>query len=171
MRSMRWRLGIAWIADTAIKVMAAEADEVFPLETGGVLLGYWAKQFTEVVITKVVGPGPRAEHRTDGFVPDPDFHEIVIAYWYEVSGGQFTYIGDWHSHPQSGPHLSGKDHRTLQAIAAYPDARAPVPLMGILSGGSPWALAVWQLTQWRLGKWSLLSSAGALQVRIFSEAG
>lgn len=72
--------------------MVAEADRAFPLETGGVLLGYFVELGREVVVTHAVGPGPDAIHRRDGFLPDSGFHDETIADLYRASGRRIVYL-------------------------------------------------------------------------------
>lgn len=134
-----------WLPHDALDQAVSDARDMTPDETGGVLLGYWAREHTEAVITSIVGPGPRAEHRSDGFRPDPEFHEDAISHAYRESAGRVTYLGDWHSHPTGLPVPSEKDRRVLRRIAREPAARAPRPLMLIL--GCPqedWELMCWQ---------------------------
>ncbi len=142
---MHRSVGIAWIAEQVLTALRAEADHAFPLETGGVLLGYWATLPEEVVIADAIGPGPQALHGERRFRPDRDYQEAEIARRYEESGRYHTYLGDWHTHPRTGPRLSGLDRRTLRSIARDRDARAPVPLMAVLGGGITWDLVVWCL--------------------------
>src|SRR2546425_707963 len=94
-------IGTAWLSEATYEKMLAEAERTLPNETGGVLIGYWAVPFREVVLTAVVGPGPQALHDTDIFIPDPEYQEAEIARCYEESGRLHTYLGDWHTHPDS----------------------------------------------------------------------
>src|SRR5262245_43580637 len=90
---------IAWIPEKMFEAMTIEADRTFPDETGGVLLGYWAKPYSEVVVTQLIGPGPRAIHKRNRFIPDSDYQEEEIARLYKESGHLHVYLGDWHTHP------------------------------------------------------------------------
>lgn len=128
--------------------MRREADRAAPFETGGVLLGYWTREPTaddggEVVVTAVIGPGPGAVHQRWVFMPDHDYHESEVERVYEVSGRQWTYLGDWHTHPDGPAHLSNKDRVTLRRIASAASARAPHPMMLLLAGGRPWRPYAW----------------------------
>lgn len=164
-----WRsLGTAWVADATIEAMIAEAERAYPLETGGVLVGYWTSRFDQVVITNATGPGPRARHLRDSFVPDADYHEREIARYYEQSGQLHTYLGDWHTHPDRTATLSRRDHRTLGTIAACPSARAPAPIMAILRGGTGWSLHVWRLATCHIGSRRISSRLVQLEPRIFA---
>lgn len=118
-----------------------EATKMAPLETGGVLMGYF--KGVDVVITDWIGAGPSARHEGASFEPDYDFQEREIAKIYQASGRVTTYVGDWHSHPEGGLALSRTDRGTLKRIANHPAARARQPLMMILAGRAPWRLGIW----------------------------
>lgn len=123
--------------------MVVEANRRTPLETGGVLMGYWSPDGAQVVVTAVVGPGPRAIHARSRFVPDAKYHEAEVARIYAASGRLHTYLGDWHTHPDAAAYLSSTDLSTLHRIGAYPAARASTPLMLVLGGGPAWSIAGW----------------------------
>lgn len=145
MPGVRRPVGTAWVAEGVLAAMAAEAARAHPCETGGVLLGYWSSPPSEVVVTDLVGPGPRAVHEPTRFVPDADYQEAEIARRHLADPARCCYLGDWHSHPRGGAGLSWKDRKTLRRIAVDPAARAPEPLMVILVPGSDPAIAVWCL--------------------------
>lgn len=126
------QLNTLWFAQSAVDELVRETGRHLPNESGGILLGYWARQPTEAVVTEAVGPGPRAEHRKDGFRPDADYHEAAIAEAYLGSGTRITYLGDWHSHPACSGALSKRDRRTLRHIAEDANSRLPRPFMVIV---------------------------------------
>jgi integrative and conjugative element protein (TIGR02256 family) len=137
-------LTTVWIAKDAAENIREEAVGKVPFETGGCLLGYWSVAFEEAVIEECIGPGPRAKHSEKGFAPDSKWQEAAIADIYNKSGRLRTYLGDWHSHMESLLSLSWKDQRTLSRIANYPDARAPHPLMAVVTAPSC-ELAIWKV--------------------------
>jgi integrative and conjugative element protein (TIGR02256 family) len=124
--------------------MVREARSKLPLETGGVLVGYWANA-DEAVIRRASGPGPDAEHFRHRFRPDHDYQTAWIAMHYRDSQGLETYLGDWHTHPgarTASP--SWTDRSTARRIAACAEARAPRPLTLILAGNNAeWSPACW----------------------------
>lgn len=120
--------------------MSAESERWSPKETGGVLMGYWSDR--DVVLTDIIGPGPKAVHRRYSFTPDSKWQENEIARIYEESGRVITYLGDWHSHPYGTQELSIKDLVTLLRVAIHKPARAPKPIMGILHNNPQWELSV-----------------------------
>jgi integrative and conjugative element protein (TIGR02256 family) len=133
---------IAWVDKRLLGLMSAESECWCPKETGGILVGYWSDR--DVVITDIIGPGPKAVHRRYSFTPDAKWQENEIARTYEESGRVITYLGDWHSHPHGTPGLSIKDLVTLLRVAIHKPARAPRPIMGILHNNPQWELMVWR---------------------------
>jgi integrative and conjugative element protein (TIGR02256 family) len=163
--------GKAWIPETVIRWMTTEANRVFPLETGGILVGYWGGE-GEVVITNMTGAGPRAEHRRYSFSPDAEYQEAEVAHLYEESGRVHTYLGDWHTHPRGRSYLSSRDVRTMRKISAFAPARLPSPIMAVLGGGEPeWFLRVWKYAPTIISKFMLGGSTYVLQPIIYPDAG
>ena len=136
--------GLAWFPKHGFDLMVKEAGNTFPKETGGVLIGYWISH-DELVITDIVGPGPKAFHSRYSFIPNSEYQEEKIADLYEKSGRLHTYLGDWHNHTNGKANLSWKDKRTLCRIAKSETARAPNPIMVILAKRDDWVASVWLL--------------------------
>lgn len=128
-----------WMAREAYRAICEYADSFYPLECGGLLLGW--RHAADRIIVAVRGPGPRALHGRQCFVPDhaSDLAEIENAF--RVSNGDVDYLGDWHSHPDGVPELSGLDIQTLRAITR----RVNEPLMLIIGqdGGNEWRPESW----------------------------
>lgn len=160
---------VVWLADSAYDSMITEADSAYPNETGGVLLGYWSDAFAEAVITRSIGPGPQAVHRSVDFVPDDEYQLREIEFHYRNSGRLHTYLGDWHTHPKGNSYVSGTDRRTLKKIAFFPDARAPIPLMMILSNGPHWSKKVWRYRPPPLKGLHFLYREAEMNIRTFSD--
>lgn len=128
-----------------VEICIDEAEDKYPLETGGAFMGYWADRETAVIRT-MIGPGPNADHRRRSFQPDETWQQREIANHYAVSGRRETYLGDWHTHPNaSSGALSWVDRRALRRVIRTPSARCPIPLM-LLFCGEPdnWSLTGWQ---------------------------
>jgi len=125
--------------------MRTEARRHPHSETGGLLLGYVTGD--DVVICSIIGPGPKARSTKTTFVPDSDWQTAELASAYEASSRQWTYLGDWHTHPSGTGRLSLRDARTLRRIARTPGARAPRAISAILvpaTDHSEERLAVWR---------------------------
>lgn len=133
-----------WLPRRIVRLLIREADRSFPLETGGIVMGYLTNH--DLVITDVIGPGPNASHGRYQFNPDSEYQERRVAEIYVRSGRVSTYLGDWHTHPEGSFRLSGRDRRTLRSIARSTDARCEKPLMVILAGDiDQWDIAIWRL--------------------------
>lgn len=138
-----------WI-ETGIQMsMEREADDKWLNETGGALIGY--SDDRGWVVTHVIGPGPNAVHLPFLFSPDHEWQESQIADIYEQSGRLYTYLGDWHSHPQGENITSSKDRSTLRVIAKKSRPTIKNPLMIILDQGPTWELGAWTAER----KWGL----------------
>ena len=122
---MRYRI---WIKKAVIDFVSENGNRWLPKETGGVFLGYRANNL-EFVVTDIIGPGSKAVHGNYSYYPDQVFHKNEIARKYQESGQYITYLGDWHTHPNSYSYLSNQDKTTVRKIAAYKEARLPNPIM------------------------------------------
>lgn len=123
--------------------MIGRARDRAPRETGGLLVGYWASSGSEVVITEATLPGPDAVEGTNSFTPDHAFDRELIAERFTSSSGRYTYLGDWHSHPDGEVYLSPEDIQTLRVIARSPAAQTKRPLMIVVGGKELWGLSAW----------------------------
>ncbi|WP_166509638.1 Mov34/MPN/PAD-1 family protein [Blastococcus sp. TF02-8] len=127
----------------ALEEALREAQRAFPLETGGLLLG-WSTRPGSVLISRVIGPGPDAAHQPTSFTPDTAWQEAQLAQAYAQADRRLQFLGDWHTHPRGTARLSNTDRATLLRIAAHADARAPYPVMALLAGGPMWQVVVRQ---------------------------
>jgi integrative and conjugative element protein (TIGR02256 family) len=117
-----------WIKQHVIDFIFKDGNKWLPFETGGILIGYCSSK-TEYVITNVVGPGEKAFHKHFSFEPDQEFHQQEISRIYTKSNRLETYLGDWHTHPNSSAYQSETDKKTLKKIARHKEARLVNPLM------------------------------------------
>lgn len=124
-----------WFSEAALQDLGAEANRAYPLETGGVLVGYFSEH-GEPVVFGATGPGPAAVHRRQRFTPDHAWQCQQLDHIFDKSSGTLVYVGDWHTHPDASPRMSWLDHRTLRAIARHREAKVSNPLM-LIGGGSP----------------------------------
>jgi integrative and conjugative element protein (TIGR02256 family) len=131
------------IANSVLSEIESEAERRFPLESGGILLGYrYPSRREPIRITTQIGPGPKARHARHRFEPDGTWQDTELASAYERSGRLLTYLGDWHSHPNGPGKPSRLDRQTARAIARCREARLPHPLLLILHGKpGAWQLA------------------------------
>lgn len=123
-------LSVVWTAESR-QAIRTEAGSSMPSETGGILLGNW--QQDKILITHMIGPGPKAEHYPDSFTPDRDWQYEQIDLLFAETLGTIQYLGDWHTHPLGIPSPSKTDRLLLKAIATSPESKCPRPIMCILA--------------------------------------
>lgn len=123
-----------------------DADLAYPLETGGILVGYVAAS-GEPVVHAVIGAGPKARHAPARFEPDHVWQCEQLDSLFTRSSGQWVYLGDWHTHPDGQPKMSRLDRRTLRRIAEHPEVSITRPLMLIVAGRpSAWRSEIYRCT-------------------------
>jgi integrative and conjugative element protein (TIGR02256 family) len=131
---------LIWMTRDHLFQILDYSNITFPKETGGIFMGY--RQENQLVITNVIGAGPKAVHEHNSFNPDNEYHETEMARIYKESNQINTYIGDWHTHPNSGSYLSSRDKKTIINISQNRECRLKQPIMMIL-GTFPFELKVW----------------------------
>lgn len=113
----------------------AESASKYPLETGGILVGWLDSGRAEVV--DAVGPGPTAEHGPARFVRDGLHAQAELDALFARSDGLHDYLGEWHSHPAPvGP--SPRDRASISWIGRNPAYNCPHPLLIICQHGRLW---------------------------------
>src|SRR5690349_6487145 len=119
MRFVQLMSDVLWVQGHAFAEMVQLAESAYPLETGGMLIGYEADD-GQLVVKAIIGPGPHAIHRRSKFFPDAEFQQSQLEMHFAATRGRETYLGDWHTHPAGGTSLSLTDKRTLKRIAYTP---------------------------------------------------
>ncbi|MBZ9731344.1 Mov34/MPN/PAD-1 family protein [Salegentibacter sp. JZCK2] len=135
-------MNVIWIRSDLYEDIIGAVKTFLPYETGGILLGYVDVQ-ENLVVTKIVDPGPEAVHRKDYFLPDGSFQQKEIDKVFQETEGEETYLGDWHSHPYKRPFLSDIDLDTLQRIATHKPSGTDEPVF-LIVGTNPLKLKCWQ---------------------------
>lgn len=133
-----------------LDAIQAEAESKSPLETGGLLAGYVSANDEEMVVTDIVGPGPKAKHRTWTFQPDYDYHRREIKRIFGESDRAVTYLGDWHSHPGALSYMSLLDKRALRNIARFTGNYIDRPIMLVLGSVNHEKMHRWTTRVWRI---------------------
>lgn len=159
---------LAWLYRPVLELLTVEAAAKTPLETGGILMGHFGQPGSVPVILWATGPGPQAVHLRNYYRPDAGFDESQIAAVYRESGGQITYLGDWHTHLTPFAGLSYRDRRTLRRIARCESARLETPLMLVLSYDDQWDVTIWQGRLHKSYIWGRRLSTAKLTVRLFA---
>lgn len=146
-RRLELRIGGALFGE-----VAALATASYPYETGGIILGRETDR--ACTVSKMIGPGPHAEHRRASFDPDHGWQVAEVARLWRDHKGKISYLGDWHSHPGGAPRPSRLDREVLRLIADAADARCAAPVMLIVAVGARGIVAsrAYQWRQWRISR-------------------
>lgn len=83
-------------------------------EAGGVLLGRYLQGSADVVIDAVTVPMPGDKRSRYSFYRAKTRHQAAIDAAWQASGGTCTYLGEWHTHPETHPSPSGIDSTDWQ---------------------------------------------------------
>lgn len=134
---------IVWVPESVQSDFSSLGDTHYPLETGGIVLGYVSDG--SYVVTAITDPGPKAVHSRSNYTPDNTHDRAVIIKHFENTRGNDTYLGDWHTHPDASSAMSSMDRRTLRRIADKTKDLTVLPIMMIVSGSSlSWSLSAYQ---------------------------
>lgn len=106
----------------------------YPNETGGMLLGYVNGHHR--VVTHAIGAGPNAIHKPFRLVPDDKFQQVQLLEHFENTNGRESFLGEWHSHPNSTPEMSQTDRRTLNQVTLGSNNLPALPVMMIIGFNS-----------------------------------
>jgi len=123
-----------FILKSVVKFILNETKVHYPLETGGMLLGYLKEK--NYYILDIIDAGPEAIHKTDYFLPDGKYQQPILEQKFFKSNGKVTFLGDWHSHPKADSYLSKLDMETLKNISEDEGAQINCPIF-IIIGTSP----------------------------------
>jgi integrative and conjugative element protein (TIGR02256 family) len=158
---------LIWLPLEIRRACTRDADRYFPLESGGVFMGYSTGE--DLVITAMILGGKSALRTRTSYEPDLDWQNRQIAAHYEASGRRDAYLGDWHSHPNTKiAYMSGDDRAVMRRIIRSPEARNSAPVMMIFAGvPKAWKEAAWQgrITKRRYWISTLITTSAC--VRIF----
>lgn len=81
-------------------------------ESGGVLLGRYIKDSSDVVVDFITTPQKNDISTETFFFKNKDEHQEIIDNRWKESNGTCNYLGEWHTHPQDHPTPSSTDIKT-----------------------------------------------------------
>jgi len=123
-----------YILKSIVKTIVRETSAHYPLETGGMLLGYIKEK--NYYVLDLVEAGPNAVRKVNYFLPDGKYQQPILERKFNKSNGLITFLGDWHSHPNADSYLSKLDMETLKNISEDDGAQITCPIF-IIIGTSP----------------------------------
>lgn len=101
-------------------------------EQGGVFVG--EVRPPHIIITHATEPGPSDRASRFGFVRKKQHHQAIVDQLWRTSGGYLTYLGEWHTHPESNPLPSATD--LLSWRKGLPHTRSSI--VAIIGQSSDW---------------------------------
>ena len=130
-----------WLNKQCLSQMRTEASRWVPLETGGILLGYTSAD-DDLVVTTVIGCGPKAKHYRHRYEHDAEYERAEASRLYMQSGAPDFYLGDWHTHPGGRARMSWLDRKTLAAMVKQ--GETVVGPVTLILGEPDWTLCAWR---------------------------
>jgi integrative and conjugative element protein (TIGR02256 family) len=85
-------------------------------EAGGVLLGRFIKNATDVVVDEITIPHSSDKSSPTRFYRHQEGHQVFVEKCWRKSEGTCNYLGEWHTHPEDVPHPSGMDLRNWRRL-------------------------------------------------------
>jgi len=122
-----------FISESAIKSLFAARKGKLPKETGGVLVGFFNVQHHMLYIVDMIGAIADSMEYPDAFIRGYKGLSERIKAIQDVTAGNLTYIGEWHSHPDRAKCWpSSEDQQVIQWIDEYMSAEGLPPIMLIV---------------------------------------
>jgi len=81
-------------------------------ESGGVLLGRYMQDDSDVIIDEITIPQSNDRSTRFSFHKQQKEHQRIIDAFWLKSLGTCNYLGEWHTHPEDYPHPSTTDKKT-----------------------------------------------------------
>ena len=117
------------IGNCQLERLHAHCAASYPLETGGVLTGYYNAGHDTAIITRATEPPPDSQSgRTRFYRGTQGLNNMMEHLW---ENGEY-YLGEWHYHPNGSAYPSGVDISQMREIAKDSAARCPEPILLII---------------------------------------
>ena len=109
------------ISQDILDEMYSKAFASFPNETGGMFAGCISEDSHEAVVERLVMPS-KTESTHASFMRETDGMEQT---WKKLAEEGLTYLGEWHTHPETNPIPSETDKALIRQIVS--DKSSPFP--------------------------------------------
>lgn len=130
----RWKLSVSKRTLNSIKRLRQER---LPNETGGVLIGTFDTQRRRLYVAHQVPSPPDSEEWPTAYVRGVAGLKETLSDISEWTAGQLTYIGEWHSHPDSrSTRPSADDEELFEWLRQHRLRDGLPPVMAIVGDGN-----------------------------------
>ena len=127
-RSTDGRFGLV-INSNNLDRLHSHCAAAHPLETGGVLIGYYNAKHDTAIITCATAPPPDSQSgQTQLRRGTQKLNEMLGRLWRKHE----YYLGEWHYHPGGLARPTATDARQMLEIAKDYDAHCPEPILVIV---------------------------------------
>ena len=99
--------GYVLLRSLVLSTLNTYIQDAMQYEAGGILLGSYRGEHIEVVSASVPHPGDKRSRF--GFTRNREGHQQLAERAWIESGKTITYVGEWHTHPESIPKPSVLD--------------------------------------------------------------
>lgn len=119
-----------FIEDSVYKRLLATQKESHPMETGGIIIGYYDTEYRNAIITECTCPPEDSKASKNHFFRGTKgLKSLLKRKWDEEKE---YYLGEWHLHPGSSPNPSTTDIDQMKKIEYDSKFNCKEPILLIL---------------------------------------
>lgn len=118
------------IENKTIDEMLLSARKHYPNEFGGLLIGFYANENKDLIITDFLTPKTFKASPVYFERETKDLQEELEDFYHSVPSR--CYVGEWHSHPNGGTKPSSKDIKAMKQISENEGVSINKPILCII---------------------------------------
>lgn len=120
----------------AMALIQEQALRKHPLETGGILVGYYSSNFRLATAVLATPPPPDSRHGPMHFERGTSgLHQLLAEAKKQTPS--LHYLGEWHTHPAYNAWASSPDIRQMNRFALWRQYGVKNPLLLVIGGVPP----------------------------------
>jgi integrative and conjugative element protein (TIGR02256 family) len=121
------------IPDALLRDIRSRCNEMYPNETGGILIGAYDRTLRRAQVMEISGPPVDSKSGRTWFRRGVSgLRELCLKFWKRTT--KAYYLGEWHFHPGASPVPSNYDIVELNSIANDSLLKCPEPILLIVGG-------------------------------------
>ena len=107
------------ISPTVLEKLYSQRENKLPNETGGILIGTYDFAHNICYIVDSIDSPSDSEEYSNAYIRGHNGLKDEVMRIENISIGNLTYVGEWHSHPSNDTHPSGDDLILLKSISEF----------------------------------------------------